>query len=258
MTLTSCSFGVSDITSIVLAGGHSSRLGRDKSAELVDGLSLVGQVVSRLEPLSTEILLVISQRQLYSPFVSSTEYVKTRIVTDIYPEIGPLGGIYTGLIYSTSYINLTVACDMPFLKGELLRYMVDLASGFDAVVPRIDNLREPLHAVYTKNCLPRLEKMLKEGNLRIMDLLDLVKVRYVEKDEIERFDLEHLSFFNINTQADLEKARMIAAEGTLTKRHSMVPHKSRYDASLGKFVTSCVYGCILRDSEEDVVMQNLF
>ena len=189
-----------------MAGGHSSRLGRDKSAELVDGLSLVGRVVNRLEPLSTKILLVISQRQLYSSFLSHTEYVKTRIVTDIYPEMGPLGGIYTGLIYSTSHVNLTVACDMPFLKCDLLRHMIDLSSGFDAVVPRIGNLREPLHAVYTKGCLPTIEKMLNEDNRRVMDLLDSVKVRYVDKDEIERFDSAHLSFFNINTQADLERA----------------------------------------------------
>ena len=99
--------------------------------------------------------------------------------------------------------------DMPFLNEALLRHMLPLSAGFDLVIPRLGNLVEPLHAVYSKGCLTSMEHLLNQGNLTISELLTLVRVRYVEAEEIDRFDPKHLSFFNINTQADLEKARGI-------------------------------------------------
>ncbi len=195
--------------SIVLAGGGSSRLGREKWAELIAGKSLIERAVTHLSSLSAEILIVISKRQSRSSFSS---YAEAKTVVDLYPGKGSLGGIYTGLVYSASFHNLAVACDMPFLNPDLLRYMIDLSPDFDVVIPRIGDLKEPLHAVYTKNCLLPMERLLKGGNLRVAGLLDSVRVRYVEKDEIDRFDPEHLSFFNVNTQADLERARMLASQ----------------------------------------------
>jgi molybdopterin-guanine dinucleotide biosynthesis protein A len=88
--------------------------------------------------------------------------------------------------------------------------MMELSAGFDLVVPRLGELVEPLHAVYSKSCLAPIEKLLKRGIMEVRALFDLVKVRYVESDEIDRFDPEHLSFFNVNTEADLEKARQMA------------------------------------------------
>jgi len=123
-----------------------------------------------------------------------------------------LVGIYTGLTASDSFYNLVVACDMPFLNRGLLQYMIQIADSFDVVVPRLGNMVEPLHAVYSKNCLAPAESLLKQGNLSVYQLFPLVKVRYVEAEEIDRFDPQHLSFFNINTEADLETARKLAGE----------------------------------------------
>jgi len=131
-------------------------------------------------------------------------------MTDSYPGKGPLGGIYTGLAASTSFYNLVVASDMPFLNQALLRYMIQLSANFDLVVPRLGNLAEPLHAVYAKSCLAPIEQMIKQDKLRVNQLFRLVKTRYVETEEIERFDPEHLSFFNVNTKADLAMARKLA------------------------------------------------
>ena len=78
------------------------------------------------------------------------------------------------------------------------------------VIPRLGNMVEPLHAVYSKGCLAPIECLLKQGNLSIRELFTLVKVRYVGAAEIDRFDPKHLSFFNVNTEADLETAREIA------------------------------------------------
>jgi len=88
--------------------------------------------------------------------------------------------------------------------------MIQLSNNFDIVVPRVGNLIEPLHAVYTKSCLAPIEQVIKQGKLSVSKLFSLVRVRYVEAEEIERFDPKHLSFFNINTEADLGKARELA------------------------------------------------
>jgi len=215
-------------TSIVLAGGRGSRLGKEKHAEEVAGESLIERTIGSLSLLSTEILIVISNRQSKSTFSS---YAEAKTVVDLYPGKGPLVGIYTGLVHSSNFYNLAVACDMPFLNLDLLRYMIDLSSGFDVVMPRTGNYKEPLHAVYTKNCLPSMKNLIERGSLKISELLDSVSVRYVEISEIDRFDPEHLSFFNVNTTADLEKARLLASReiargNRLSHRHRKLPESS--------------------------------
>jgi len=196
-----------DITCIVLAGGRGLRLGRDKVQETVGADNLLQRVLSQLTLFNRDIIVVTADKKSLPYF---NGYQRARVVTDIYPGKGALGGIYTGLAESNSTYNLVVACDMPFLNQALLRYMVGLSAGFDLVVPRLGELVEPLHAVYARRCLAFIEKLLKQGSLEVRALFDLVKVRYVEAGEIDRFDPQHLSFFNVNTEADLEKARQIA------------------------------------------------
>ena len=203
-----------DISCIVLAGGKGLRLGRDKTVETVGNTSLLERVVSYLSLFNSDIIIVAATKQ-YLPQVSG--YAKLRIVVDTYPGKGPLGGVFTGLVASDSLYNLVVACDMPFLNQALLHYMIGLADGFDLVVPRLgDNMIEPLHAVYSRNCLAIIKNLLEQGKMRFADLLTLVKVRYVEAEEINLFDPKHLSFFNINTEADLKTAQELAKEGDIT------------------------------------------
>ena len=99
---------------------------------------------------------------------------------------------------------------MPFLNQALLSYMIEVSDGFDFVLPHINNQFEPLHAVYSKNCIAPIEFILKQGRKVIIELFNFVKVRYIEAEEVDRFDPQHLSFFNINTKEDLELARKIA------------------------------------------------
>ncbi len=192
------------MTSIVLAGGRGLRLGRGgKLSETIGGRTLPQRVIDCLIPLSSEILVVIAQGQpepaLAGPVV--------RVVTDLYPGKGALGGIYTGLVASSSFHNLVVACDMPFLNSLLLGYMIQLSPGFDVIIPRVEAKLEPLHAIYSRDCLTPIRQQIEQGNLKISNLLERVKVRYVEEGEINRFDPKHLSFFNINTRTDLEMAK---------------------------------------------------
>jgi len=202
-----------EISSIILAGGKSLRLGHDKILEKVGNTSLLEQSVSRIDPLSKEIIIVTAKERT---FAQLEDYPKVRIVSDIFPGHGSLGGIYTGLVKSDSFYNLVIAADMPFLNESLLRYMIRMSDGFDFTLPRFDNFFEPLHAVYSKNCIKPIESLFDQGKRVIIDLFDYVKVRFIEDEEIVRFDPQHLSFFNINTQKDLDKAREITGGATNT------------------------------------------
>jgi molybdopterin-guanine dinucleotide biosynthesis protein A len=198
-----------DIGCIILAGGKGLRLGRDKALEKVDSQSLIQRVIFQLSSFSSEIIVVTARGKFFPLFAGSPRF---RVVADAYPAKGALVGLVTGLAASRAEYNLVVACDMPFLNPALLRYMLGLAAGFDLVVPRLEGMVEPLHAVYAKSCLAPLERLLEQGKLRIDALFELVRVRYLEADEIDRFDPKHLSFFNVNTEADLAKAQQLARE----------------------------------------------
>jgi molybdopterin-guanine dinucleotide biosynthesis protein A len=174
----------------------------------VGSKSLLEQVVACVDSLSDEIIIVTAEEQLVPRL---TGYSDLRVVADIYPGKGPLVGIYTGLKASASFCNLVVAADMPFLNQALLRYMLEMVNGFDLVTPRIGGQVEPLHAVYTQGCVAAIEKMMEEGELGVHKLCSRVNVRYVEADEITRFDPEQRSFFNINTEGDLQAAREMAS-----------------------------------------------
>ncbi|MFC2041639.1 molybdenum cofactor guanylyltransferase [Chloroflexota bacterium] len=197
-----------DVSAVVLAGGKNLRLGKNKALETFDGKSLIERVIERIRPLASQILIVTSQQQ------SDLTIAGTETVLDLYPDKGPLVGIYTGLTYSRPSHSLVVACDMPFLNTELLRYMIGLLGNFDAVVPRLEEGKiEPLHAVYSKSCLPVIEERLERNHLGIHSFFKTVNVRYVERDECQRLDPELLSFFNVNYQSDLDRAAMLASVG---------------------------------------------
>ena len=195
-------------TVIVLAGGKNMRLGRIKALEIIGGKRLIERVVERLEPVTNQLLIVTSQENPDLPVT-----VKAEVLIDVYPGKGPLGGIYTGLLASRSPQSIVVACDMPFVNSELLRYMVELCQDFDAVVPRSANgLIEPLHAIYSRSCQTDIKARLENNELGMTSFLDTMRVRYVEAAECQRFDSQLLSFFNINRQADLERAIELAEE----------------------------------------------
>ena len=160
--------------------------------------------MSRLNLFKSDIILVANAEQSFSQLA---RFPRLRFAVDIYPRKGPLGGIYTGLAASTTVYNLVVACDMPFLNLGLINYMIQVAPAFDLVVPRIGRLTEPLHAIYSKKCREPIENLIQQNELSVHKFLSLVKGRYVEAEEIDRFDPKHLSFFNINTEADLKKAK---------------------------------------------------
>jgi molybdopterin-guanine dinucleotide biosynthesis protein A len=198
-----------DINCIILAGGKSTRFGHDKVLERIGSTSLLEQVISHVDPICKDIIVVTAKGRT---FAQLADHPKIKVVNDIFPGQGSLGGIYTGLVTSESFYNLVVAADMPFLNESLLRYMVNAADGYDFILPRIDNMYEPLHAIYSRNCIRPAKAILEQGKKVIIELFNYVKVRFVEAEEIDKFDPKHLSFFNINTSADIERAKEILGE----------------------------------------------
>ena len=196
------------VTAIILAGGKNLRLGRPKATEIIGGKSIVERVIERLSPLASQMLIVTGIERTDLPGTADAEFL-----TDLYPGYGPLGGIYTGLAASRASHSIVVACDMPFLNTKLLGYMIEQAGDFDAVVPRLDGgMIEPLHAVYSRKCLEPIKERLESNQLSVNSFIRALRVRYIEQAESQRLDPKLLSFFNINYQADLERAIAIEAE----------------------------------------------
>jgi molybdopterin-guanine dinucleotide biosynthesis protein A len=181
------------VTSIILVGGKSSRIRGNKASEFIGDRSSIQRVVERVAVVSDQILIVGSPVQFNFPSGYDVEYR-----ADLRPGEGPLGGIYTGLASSKFLYNLVVACDMPFLNIELLRYMMKLSPGFDAVIPEVGRI-QPLHAIYCKSCLDGIRRRLENNQLGVTYFLKTVNVRYIDQIECQRFDPQLLSFFNVNS-----------------------------------------------------------
>lgn len=170
----------------------------------MSGQTLLARTVDRISPVCKDVIIVTRREQLKSLAMVKLD---ARLVVDLFPDRGSLGGLYTGLKSATTSHALVVACDMPFLNTTLLRHLVELSSGNDIVVPRYRGLTEQLHAVYSVKCIPTIEQLFKRGLFQIQKLYDIHKPKFVESDVIAGFDPQFLSFFNINTESDLEQAR---------------------------------------------------
>lgn len=194
---------------IVLAGGKSSRLGRDKASVELGGLTLLQRCVSNLEFLDSDIVVVAAPEQSLPSLRSKS---RLKIVRDIASDKGPLVGIYTGLRNMEDDYGFVVACDMPFVKPALVWAMTDIMRGYDVVIPRQAKGLEPLHSIYSRSCVGSIETLMGLNRYKIDRLLDMLKVRYFEKEEVNRVDPEGISFFNVNTIADLAKAREVLEE----------------------------------------------
>ncbi|MFN8373596.1 MAG: molybdenum cofactor guanylyltransferase [Anaerolineae bacterium] len=194
------------LTIAISAGGKSSRMGTDKSFVPLLGKPMIEHVLQRVSGLGRdETILITNQPELYA-------YLKLPLFTDVLPDKGSLGGIYTALHYSKSDYTLCVACDMPFLNPKLLRHLIDLSQSgaADVIVPRVEGYPEGLHAVYSKACLAPIRARLDADKLKIIGFYDDVRVRYVNEPEWRALDPDGLSFQNINTPDELRDAQQRA------------------------------------------------
>ena len=187
------------ITGFILAGGKSTRYGSNKAMAEVDGQRLIERVVTVVESVFEHLVLITNTPEEYA-------YLHIPMIQDIIKGLGPLGGIYTGLENLSDDAGFFVACDMPFLNAPLIRHMAQVRGQFDAVVPKIDWMLEPLHAIYTKGCLPALKALIDSQQYQIWRFFEKIAVRFLEEDEIRVFDPSLRSFFNINRPEELARS----------------------------------------------------
>ncbi len=190
-------------SAVVLAGGRGTRLGGVNKTHLeVGGVPLLGRVLDALRPLVDQIVVV-------GNLLGDNPPPDVEVVPDALDDHGTLVGIYTGLRVARHEVALTVACDMPFLSTPLLQRIAELSEGYDLAVPVVNGYLEALHAAYRRSCLPVMEEAIRRRQLRIIDFYPDVNTRKVSAAEVQELDPEFRSFFNVNTPADLERARSL-------------------------------------------------
>jgi molybdenum cofactor guanylyltransferase len=197
-------------SAIVLAGGLSRRLGQDKRRLRLwgeQGPTLLEHTVSVVAQLCEDVVVVLNDPEAWGGLAA-------RLVPDVYADGGALGGIYAGLQAAACGYAVAVACDMPFLSADLLAAMAARPRDYDALVPRSPQPGsarnaldvEPLHAIYSKACLEPMRATLESGRRQIAAFFPLVRVAYVEPEEIHRYDPSGRSFLNVNTAEQMAEA----------------------------------------------------
>ena len=194
------------VTGIILAGGKSSRLGRDKAWEDVGGQRIIDRVIGALQSSCDEVLIIGDRPERQSE-LSLPKCIQYR--SDELKGRGSIGGLYTGLKSSDTLWSLVVACDMPFISRELIRFMLSIISKnrCDAIVPIINGRYQPTHALYNSTCIPFIEKNISSGNFRMDSYFDEIYLEEISEDVINSIQGAELSFFNVNTEDDLFTAR---------------------------------------------------
>ena len=194
-----------ELTGILLAGGKSRRLGRDKAQELVGGRRIIDRVLHSLRQVTKFQTVVVDRFERIEELNIDTQI---NFVVDAYSISGALGGRYSGLQQSSTSWSVLVACDMPFLSANLFEFMFakTLDGDFDVVIPRVEGRLQTTHALYNSSCLEPINARLKDGLLKMDGYFDNVNVCEISQDEIFKIEGAESSFFNVNTGEDLELA----------------------------------------------------
>lgn len=187
------------VSGAILAGGRSSRMGENKALLPWEGGTVIASVAARLQSLLDHVLVVAADP-------SSYQFLGLPSARDQRPGLGPLGGLEAALREAPDPRVFVVACDMPFLNADLIRYMTSLPPA-QAVVPYLGGRPEPLHALYSRDALPLVRALLAQGELRVHVLLERLDVRRVEEDEVRRFADPQRAFANMNRPEDYRRAR---------------------------------------------------
>lgn len=192
--------GVKEVAAFVLAGGKSSRMGRDKAFLELGGRTLLAHALALARAVGREVTIVGDAKK-FSAY--------GRVVEDVYRDRGPLGGIHAALTCSTTDFNLVLAVDLPFVEAKFLDYLNSQAqaSGAMVTVAQIAGDWQPLCAVYRRDFAAVAEKSLQNGKNKIDLLFAEVERRVIDEDELSRTGFSAEMFRNLNTTEDMEQAR---------------------------------------------------
>lgn len=198
------------VTGIILAGGKNSRMGTNKAFLKIDQNRLIDKTLEIYRRLFAEIIIVTNDPLSYLDFTDAA------LVTDIYKGKGPLGGIYTGLVYAKNPFVFVSACDMPFLNRDFIQYLMDQTGRHDVIVPELPEGYQPLHAIYSLNCLPSIKRLLLMDKLKITGFYRDMRVLAIGTEQIQPFNPDGRLFHNLNTPEDFAQVKSGPAAGSLS------------------------------------------
>ena len=191
---------------VIQAGGQSTRMGEDKALKPFLGRPLIQRVIERLTPIADEILVTTNRPDDYA-------FLNLRLIPDLLPGRGALGGLYTALASAHGVMVAVVACDMPFASPSLIQSATRLLveEEADVVIAKTDEGYEPFHALYRREiCLPAIEAAIDEDKWKVIAFFPQVKVRTLSPDELKSFDPSGLCFWNVNTPEEFQHAEKLA------------------------------------------------
>jgi len=171
-------------------------MGKNKAFIEIAGVPIIQRIHTLFKTLFSEIIIVTNEVELFESF-------EAKIHRDLITDQGALGGLYTGIYYSSFPYTFCVACDMPFLKSSVIRYLIGKIEDNDVVVPRTKDGLEPLHAIYSKKCLGPIRNIFEHKQSKLLDFYPMVKVNIVEESEFLSLDPARESFLNVNTPEEL-------------------------------------------------------
>lgn len=189
---------------IILAGGAGTRMPGDKAFMEVAGRRVIDTELEVIEGLFERVLIVVNAGRVGQ--FDSYRSAGIHVVEEPVRGKGPLGGILSGLMLSGVEENFVLACDMPFIRREAIRYVMDSLPGFEVAVPRAPDGLEPLHAAYRSSCRRAIEEQLAAGSLKVTGFYDRVKLKEIPWEELERFDSTGRMLLNINSPEDMKRA----------------------------------------------------
>jgi molybdopterin-guanine dinucleotide biosynthesis protein A len=196
----------STITGIILSGGHSSRMGTNKSFLKIGDKTIIERVKDLMQSLFKEVLLITNEPDDY-------KFLRIPIYKDVFPFMGPLAGIHSALVNSSTEKNFIISCDIPLITPQMIEYITDYSSEKPVIVPIASGYVQQVCGIYTKKCIKPAEKLLKSSGIeekkklghhkagcKVMDLINEVdgQIIYVESLPFYTHDL----FFNMNAEED--------------------------------------------------------
>jgi molybdopterin-guanine dinucleotide biosynthesis protein A len=197
-------------SAVILAGGNSSRLGSDKGLVKLAGKPLVRHVSDRVKEIVDEVIIVIKSEGQLKKYIETVK--EAIIIADKFEFLSPVCGALSGFEKAKGKVSILLPCDTPLISTKFASLLLDVCENRNAVIPRYPNgYIEPLQAAYnTKNCLDVLLKTVEEGKMDFRSMIErLPRILYISTLAVKELDPKLLTFFNINTVYDLNKAESI-------------------------------------------------
>jgi molybdopterin-guanine dinucleotide biosynthesis protein A len=197
------------ISIVIQAGGQSRRMGQDKGLVPLNSVPLIEHVISSLIGLADETIVTTNHPDNY-------QYLNLPLASDKYPGAGALTGLQTALEAAQGEHVFVIACDMPFVNSDLVKYIFSNAGKADVVVPHFEDKFQPLHALYQRNnCLLAIKQALSENQKRMISFYPLISIHKISSQQIKTFDPAGQSFKNINTPKELAQAEQTFTQAVI-------------------------------------------